>query len=149
MSRLVVRGSACLFLFALAATSARAADPVDLTHATVVIQSGNLPAAEKIAPVILAEEIAKRSGVSWPIATRWPASGKNSAVIAICGTSIPAAWATHLPIELLADLKSQSRKAEGFHIRACRLRARGRRRFWSSATTRGRDVRRWQTLAKS
>jgi hypothetical protein len=118
MSRLVVRGSACLFLFALAATSARAADPVDLTHATVVIPDGSLPAAEKIAPVILTEEIAKRSSVSWPIVTRWPDSGKNSAVIAVCGTSIPAAWATHLPIELLADLKSQSRKAEGFHIRA-------------------------------
>ena len=61
MSRLVVRGSACLFLLALVATSARAADAVDLTHATVVIRGGNLPAAEKIAPEILTEEIAKRS----------------------------------------------------------------------------------------
>src|SRR5580698_10388361 len=101
MSRLVVRGSACLFLLALVSPSARAADAVDLTHATVVIRSGNLPAAEKIAPVILAEEIAKRSSVSWPIATRWPAAGKNSPVIAVCGTSIPADWAAHLPVELL------------------------------------------------
>jgi hypothetical protein len=117
MPRLAVRGSACLFLLILIAASASAADTIDLTHATVVIRGGNLPAAEKIAPMILTEEIAKRAGVSWPIVTRWPSAGKGSAVIAVCGTPIPGEWATHLPAALLADLKSVSHKAEGFHIR--------------------------------
>ena len=39
--------------------------------------------------------------------------------------SIPANWAAHLPAELLVDLKSQSHKAEGFHIRV--LPAEGKR----------------------
>ncbi|HUE17467.1 MAG TPA: hypothetical protein VMR25_25165, partial [Planctomycetaceae bacterium] len=39
-----------------------AADSIDLTRAIVVIRGGALPAAEKIAPVILTEEMAKRTG---------------------------------------------------------------------------------------
>jgi hypothetical protein len=120
MPPLALRGSACLFLFTLLATltaTAGAADAVDLTHATVVIRQGELPAAEKIAPVILTEEIAKRAGVSWPIATHWPDAGNAAPVIAVCGASIPAEWVDHLPAALLADLKAVSHKAEGFHIR--------------------------------
>ncbi len=56
-----------------------AADSIDLTHATVVIRGGALPAAEKIAPVILTEEMAKRTGVRWSVTDRWP-QGKRAVI---------------------------------------------------------------------
>ena len=117
MLRHLVRAFACLFLIAIASASVTADDAIDLTRAIVVIREGNLAAAEKIAPVILTEEIAKRTSVKWPVAAHWPADTKTPAIIALCADSIPGDWASHLPGELPLDLKTRSRKAEGFHIR--------------------------------
>jgi hypothetical protein len=108
-------GSACLFF--CFARAALAADAVDLSHATIVIRNGNLAAAEKIAPVILSEEIEKRAGVKWAITDRWPDAGKGAPVIAVGADPIPAEWRAHLPADFVTDLKSGSHKAEGFHIR--------------------------------
>ena len=77
------------------ATARAAADSIDLTRAVVVIRSGTLPTAEKIAPVILTEELAKRTGISWSVSDRWP-KGKQ-AVIALSIVSSPPAWKQHVP----------------------------------------------------
>jgi hypothetical protein len=118
MFRNFVCGSACLCLLSLTPITGTAEDAVDLTRATVVIREGTRASAEKIAPVILTEEVAKRTGVTWSIDSRWPDAGKTSAVIALCGgSSIPADWKAHLPADLLAEWDAVSHKAEGFHIR--------------------------------
>jgi hypothetical protein len=118
MLRSLLRGLLCLLSAGLMAVGATAADTIDLTHAALVIRGGSLPAAEKIAPTILTEEITKRTGVSWPVSDRWPRAQETQAVIALCGAAVPAEWMPHLPAPLLADLKAASHKAEGFHIRA-------------------------------
>ncbi|HEV3303744.1 MAG TPA: hypothetical protein VG055_29090 [Planctomycetaceae bacterium] len=115
MLRSLVGVSACLFLLGPIPVSKAAADAVDLTRATVVIREGKLAAAEKIAPVILTEEIAKRTGLTWSIGNRWPEAGRP--VIALCVNAIPADWAAHFPTDFLADLKTVSHQPEGFHIR--------------------------------
>ena len=94
-----------------------AADSIDLTQATVVIRGGALPAAEKIAPVILTEEMAKRTGVRWSVTDRWP-QGKR-AVIALSTKSAPPNWKEHIP----ATPDVAGGKPEGFSIRV--LRAEG------------------------
>jgi hypothetical protein len=88
-----------------------AADSMDLTHAVVVIRGGTLPTAEKIAPVILTEEMAKRTGISWSVTDRWP-EGKQ-AIIALSTTSAPPNWKQHIPA--MGDVGQG--KPEGFSIR--------------------------------
>lgn len=65
---------ACLVSSSLAAE-------IDLSAATIVIRQGDLPAAEKIAPVVLTEEIARRTGVTWKASAQWPASA--DAIVAL------------------------------------------------------------------
>lgn len=98
--------TACLIL---SATSGRA-DAIDLTHAIVVIRGGQLPAAEKIAPVILTEEIAKRTGTHWTVTDQWP-NGKT-AVIALSAVNAPPSWKEQIPSGDVGH-----KKAEGFSIR--------------------------------
>ncbi|HTI50594.1 MAG TPA: hypothetical protein VL475_06580, partial [Planctomycetaceae bacterium] len=86
------------------------AEPVDLTRAVVVIRAGELPAAEKIAPVILTEEIAARTGLHWKVSTEWPAQA--DAIIAISTSANPPAWKDRLPAK-----DAPSKKAEAFAIR--------------------------------
>ncbi|HEX4072619.1 MAG TPA: hypothetical protein VHX68_15670, partial [Planctomycetaceae bacterium] len=98
---------------AVLASSARsfAADSIDLTRATVVIRGGALPAAEKMAPVILTEELAKRTGIHWSITDRWPEG--NGVVIALSNESALPGWKEHLP----ARAEVGHGKPEGFSIR--------------------------------
>jgi hypothetical protein len=117
MFRSLVLSSLCVFLVAFSPLSGNAADTIDLSHATVVIREGRLPAAEKIAPQILAQEIAKRTGVQWAVGDHWPAEKHGAPVIALTSNSVPSSWREHLPGSLLAELKTISHKAEGFHIR--------------------------------
>jgi hypothetical protein len=123
MLRSLIPGCLCLLLIGLTPISGNAADTIDLIRATVLIRGGSLPAAERIAPSILTDEITNRTGVRWPVSDRWPGSQETSAVIALCGTTVPAEWMPHLPADLVADLKAASHKAEGFHIRALRADA--------------------------
>jgi len=88
-----------------------AADSIDLTRAIVVIRGGALPAAEKIAPVILTEEMAKRTGARWTVTDRWPA-GKRT-IIALSTKAAPPNWKEHIP----ATSDDAERKPEGFSIR--------------------------------
>ncbi len=117
MLRSFVPGSLCVLLVGLGPLSGSAADTIDLSHTTVVVREGSRPAAEKIAPTILIEEIAKRAGVSWPVSSRWPEARENSTAIALCSPSVPAEWQPYLPARLVAEVKAASHKAEGFHIR--------------------------------
>ena len=82
----------------LTVSAARAAGQTDLANATVVVRSGKLPNAEKTAARVLTEEVAKRTGLAWPVTTKMPKSGP---VIEISGKGDP---------------KDCSLKAEGFHI---------------------------------
>jgi hypothetical protein len=53
---------------------------VDLTSATIVVRGSEAPIPEQTAAKVLAEEVEKRTGLRWPVATRWP---PDSAVIAV------------------------------------------------------------------
>ncbi|MBI5092896.1 MAG: PKD domain-containing protein [Candidatus Hydrogenedentes bacterium] len=66
------------------------AGPVDLTNAVVVTRSGVLPKAEQKAPVVLKEEIQKRTGISWSVTTTWPSSGTVIALVPQSNTGIGA-----------------------------------------------------------
>ena len=83
---------------------------IDLTKATVVIRSGELPAAEKVAPTILTEEISRRTGIQWNVVTEWPA--KADAIISISTISNPPTWQRH--IAAASDLVQK--KSEAFSI---------------------------------
>ncbi|HET6324706.1 MAG TPA: hypothetical protein VFG04_08405 [Planctomycetaceae bacterium] len=117
MLRSLVRGSLCVLFLSINALSGNAADTIDLSQATVVIRNGSLPAAEKIAPEILTQEIAKRASVQWTVDDHWPAEKHGAPVIALSSNPVPSSWAAHLPSGPLADLKTAPHKAEGFHIR--------------------------------
>lgn len=97
--------------FLLPAISACAfAEAIDLAHATLVIRQGELPAAEKIAPVILTEEVAKRTGQAWRIIPQWPNDAQ--AIIALSVRSAPPAWQARIP----ASTGDHLNKPEGFTI---------------------------------
>jgi hypothetical protein len=89
------------------------ADALDFSKATVVVREGNLPAAEKTAPTVLTEEIARRTVVKWNVAARWPA--KADAVIALSVKSTPPAWKDRIPASALDSPALDH--AEGFSIR--------------------------------
>src|SRR5690349_21504852 len=57
------------------------AGALDFSKATVVVREGDFPAAEKIAPNVLTEEMTRRTGLTWNVTDRWPA--KADAVIAL------------------------------------------------------------------
>jgi hypothetical protein len=90
-----------------------AADSIDLTHAVVVIRDGALPSAEKIAPVILTEEMSKRTGSHWLVTDRWPRG--NAPLIALSARNAPPSWKDQIPG---GDVGHG--KAEGFSIRVVR-----------------------------
>lgn len=98
------------YAVSLLAVSTVQAEQVDLTRAVVVIRNGDLPAAEKIAPTILTEEIARRTGLSWKVVNEWPA--KADAVIAISTTANPPTWNG----SIAHTAKTVPVKAESFSI---------------------------------
>ena len=59
----------------LAARAADAAVEADLTHAVVVVRTGDLPNAEKMAATVLVDEVEKRTGIRWATATTEPEAG--------------------------------------------------------------------------
>ncbi len=55
---------------------------LDLTHATLVVRSAaDAPPVERTAATVLTEETEKRSGVKWPVGTRWPTEGWAVAIL--------------------------------------------------------------------
>ncbi len=85
--------------------------PVDLSIATVVIRPGALPPAEQTAATVLVEEVEKRTGLSWPIATNWPLKG---VVVAISSGAGETGWPEALPRRIGKDLPEL--RAEGFRL---------------------------------
>ena len=86
------------------------AESIDLTKATIVIRSGDLPAAEKIAPTILVEEIQRRTGVQWKISSDWPRQADP--IVAISTIANPPAWQK----EIGSTSGSVPQRAEAFSI---------------------------------
>jgi hypothetical protein len=86
---------------------------LNLSEATVVIRGGDLPAAEKIAPTILTEEIARRTGLKWTVTDQWPAKAK--AVIALSVKPTLPAWKNQIPASALGS--PALGKPEGYSIR--------------------------------
>jgi hypothetical protein len=99
------------FVFCLLFSLSAQAEGIDLAKATVVIRAGDLPSAEKIAPTILSEELARRTGIQWKIASDWPA--KANIIIEISTISQPPAWQS----QIAGMLASVPAKAEAFSIR--------------------------------
>jgi hypothetical protein len=89
-----------------------AADDIDLSAATIVIRQGELPAAEKVAPVVLTEEIQKRTGLAWKVTTDWPAAATS--IIALSAVSSPPGWRDRIPAAALQPAALERR--EGFSI---------------------------------
>src|SRR3954452_5204013 len=97
-----VRLSSALLVAAgvlLLAPAVTRAESIDLSHATVVVRAaelgGALPAAEKMASVILREEIAKRAGTNWTVTDKWPEQA--TAIIALSTVATPPAWKDQVP----------------------------------------------------
>jgi hypothetical protein len=99
-------------LFASLSASLQA-DTLDLSKVTIVVRDGDRPAAEKIAPAVLTDEINRRTGLTWNVTDRWPA--KADAVIALSVKSAPPAWKGRIPASALASPALD--RAEGFSIR--------------------------------
>src|SRR5262245_54976132 len=90
-------------------STARAAE-IDFSESTVVVRSGDNPAAEKIAATVLTEEIARRTGLTWTVTDRWPEVAR--AVIALSTITDSPAWKDRIPTTALAS--RTLRLAEGF-----------------------------------
>lgn len=84
---------------------------IDLSHAAVVIRSGDLPNAEKTAATILIEEVQKRTGIVLTTTKKWPQSG---AVIAITSQPNVPAWVHAVPVRYGPGLPEQ--KPEGYRL---------------------------------
>jgi hypothetical protein len=84
---------------------------IDLHEATIVTRPGDLSNAERMAAAVLAEEIAKRTGLHLPSATVWP-TGKT--VIAIISRANVPAWERAIPRRTGAELPET--KAEGYRL---------------------------------
>ncbi len=95
-------------------TTFASAESTDLSDAIVLVRAGNLPAAEKISSTILTEEIERRTGVRWKVATDWPAGAKT--VVTISTLSEPPTWAKQLG-SLTNDVP---KKAEAFSVKVGR-----------------------------
>ena len=97
-----------LIVFGLIGTAS--AQMIDLTKAVIVVRPGDVPAAEKIAPKILSEELYRRTAVPFKVIDEWPTA--TTAVIAISTLADPPAWKTHQD----STLSSVPDKAEAFSI---------------------------------
>lgn len=77
--------------------------PLDLTSASIVVPAGDGRGAERLAADVLREEIAKRTGLRWPVVAEWPSRGPAIG-IALASTS---AW---------EGVPAVAGRAEGFRL---------------------------------
>lgn len=85
----------------------------DLSGATLVVRGGTLPPAEAQAAIVLQEELEKRTGIRWPIATAWPATGP---VVALLSGDGDPGWGRPVPRRSGTDLPES--RTDGFRIYA-------------------------------
>ncbi|MDQ1256387.1 MAG: hypothetical protein QG656_983, partial [Candidatus Hydrogenedentes bacterium] len=95
-------------LFLLTFASRCEAQALDLSKAAVVVRSGERLPAERAAADVLVEEIAKRTGLHWPVVTEWPA---GRPVIALTVAGAETGWGHACPA--LAEPLA----AEGYCVR--------------------------------
>ncbi|MBI2422268.1 MAG: hypothetical protein HYV27_05505 [Candidatus Hydrogenedentes bacterium] len=101
-----------LMLLVLCSLSALAhAATIDLSSAVIVTRPGEAPQAEQSAAIVLMEEIAKRTGLTLPIAQNWPA---EKTVIAITSTPEVAAWNHPVPQRVGENLPESHK--DGYRI---------------------------------
>jgi len=81
--------------------------PIDLSAAKIVVRGESAPPVEQTAAVVLAEEIEKRTGKSWPQVTNWPSNGP---VVVVTSGSDAKIAGKPVPKHLLQD------KPEGYGI---------------------------------
>lgn len=99
--------AACLFVGSLLfMPAARAVEQLDLSGATIVVRSGELPNAESAAATVLVEEIENRAGIRLDTSTAWP-TGKT--VIALTSQSSVPDWGRDVPENL-------ETRAEGYRL---------------------------------
>src|SRR5579864_6869201 len=93
-------------------SAARAAG-IDFSNATVVVRKGDRPAAENVAPTVLTEEIARRTGLTWTVTDQWPQGAKS--LIALSTVTASPAWKDQIPTT--APESRVLELAEAFSIR--------------------------------
>ena len=70
---MMMRWILTLMLLSMVCFSSQA-QTIDLSRSVIVVRSGDRSPAEAVAADILTEEIAKRTGLKWPIANKTPES---------------------------------------------------------------------------
>ncbi len=69
------------FVYVLTSSATETTAAIDLTRATVVVRGNAAPLVERTAATVLVEEVEKRTGIKWPIATKWPKAGPAVAIV--------------------------------------------------------------------
>ena len=93
MRALLVLGMAAV-TFGMLCVGGYAAEGIDLAGVAVVIRPGELPSAERMAAVVLIEEVERRTGVRLSTSVTWP-EGKT--VIAISSQLHVPTWGRAIP----------------------------------------------------
>ena len=91
-----------ILVLLIAPLKSGAASEIDLTSATIVIRGSDAPPPERTAATVLTEEVEKRTGIRWPVATVWPSDGPVVVVTSggdktLHGTPVPARLQTTKP----------------------------------------------------
>ena len=106
---MIRRPLALATLLLMTVSSFVAAAEINLSQAVVVTRSGELPAAEKMAPTVLVEELQRRTGIRLPVTSEWPKQA--TVVISISTIKAPPAWA-----DRLVPVGTPPERAESFAI---------------------------------
>ena len=106
---MIRRPVALATLLLLTVSSFVAAAEINLSQAVVVTRSGELPAAEKMAPTVLVEELQRRTGIRLPVTSEWPKQA--TVVIAISTIKTPPAW-----VDRLVPVDAPPERAESFAV---------------------------------
>ena len=100
----------------LAAGAVSPVQHLDLRETTVLLRAGDIPPAEKTAARVLIEEVEKRTGLKWRVASEWPARG---AVVALSSAAGEEQWGRAAPAPGHATDRT-GRGPEGFRLVADR-----------------------------
>ena len=104
---------------ALLCVGGYAGEGIDLGSATVVIRPGELPTAERMAAVVLIEEVERRTGIRLSTSVTWPA---EKTVIAISSQVARADLGAHLSRHAgMSICRNNFRKGIGFAWRRVRM----------------------------
>jgi hypothetical protein len=102
VAKALVVSVGCATSLALAARAD--AQPVDLSAARIAVPAGADRGAERLAAGVLAEEIARRTGLTWPVGTSLDSPGVT---VAIAVGAVPA-WGARVP--------AVAPRAEGYRL---------------------------------